>query len=75
MARAALLELCGGILHRRSRHDARSRVGLEIEQLETRLLLTAPQILLTPSLLTILVQEAQAKTPQWQAFKAYLDAG
>jgi hypothetical protein len=74
MARAALLEFCRGIFHRTSEQHAISRVALEVEPLETRLLLTAPQILLTPAVLATLTQEAQANTPQWTAFKAYLDA-
>jgi hypothetical protein len=75
MARAALLEFCRGVFRHSSEQDASSRVALAIEQLETRLLLTSPQIFLTPSVLSNLVQEAQANTPQWTAFKANLDAG
>jgi hypothetical protein len=45
-----------------------------MEELEPRILLTGPQIFLTPTVLASLVQEAQANTPQWAAFKAYLDA-
>src|SRR5258708_480025 len=51
---------------------------LALECLEDRclpaLLSAAPQILLTPTVLSNLRQEAADSTPQWQAFKARLDS-
>src|SRR5262249_49839923 len=47
---------------------------LMLEPLEDRCLLTAPQILLTPSVLANLRQEAADNTPGWQAFRARLDS-
>ncbi len=47
---------------------------LEIEALEERQLLSGAQVFLTPAVLATLQQEAAANTPQWQAFKASLDA-
>jgi hypothetical protein len=44
-----------------------------LDLLEDRCLLTAPQILLTPSVLANLRQEAANNSPVWQAFKANLD--
>jgi hypothetical protein len=45
-----------------------------VEQLEDRCLLTAPQILLTPSVLANLRQDAALNTPGWQAFQARLNS-
>ena len=48
---------------------------LRLEQLEARLApSTTPSILLTPSLLTALRQEAQANTSQWQSYESYLNS-
>lgn len=64
---------------------ARGARPFHFDELEARIALTgtpnptisttpeAPQILLTPSALSTLRQEAAANTPQWQAFKAQLD--
>lgn len=54
----------------------RHRALIEPEMLERRDLLAtaAPQILLTPAVLSGLRQEAVAHTPRWEAFAARLDA-
>jgi hypothetical protein len=44
-----------------------------VEPLEDRCLLAAPQILLTPTVLTNLRQDAALNTPGWQAFQARLN--
>jgi hypothetical protein len=51
------------------------RPRLSVEELEPRELLTAspPNILLTPSVLTTLWQQAAANTPAWKAFQTRLN--
>ena len=57
----------------RALRRARRAAPVVLEQLEDRCLLTAPQILLTPTVLADLRQEAAQNSPTWQAFKARLD--
>ncbi len=59
---------------KRPRCRAAPASPLVVERLEDRCLLTAPQILLTPTVLANLRQEAADNTPEWQAFQSRLDS-